>query len=495
MKILLINPFVERMHLELSYAENFRPPLGLAYCASVLEAAGHTVEIIDALVQGIRFPKLRAMLRRSRPDLVGIGTYSPTRYECFRTAQVIKDELGHDVPVVAGGPHVSAVPEDTLREVPPIDHVVRGEGDYTLLELVEVLARGGDPASVAGVTTRVDGEVVSAPDRDNIPCLDELPRPARHLLPLRAYRLRMPSTSVAATTVLTSRGCPARCTFCTRDWFSRQTRMHSPEYIADEVEETLRLTRVRGVIFQDDTFTLDKQRVHGFCDEVRRRGVEFDWLATTRADCTSPELLKDMKAAGCKVVTFGIESMLPSTLKWIQKGGTVERTRRAIGWAREAGLIVRGSYLIGIGEESEQDVRESVRLARELPIDKLKANVGLSVYPGTPLYPMAIQAGILPEGYSYARGWQDPNLRYGNGETPRWYTPHVPLKRLLELRRETEVNVLFTRPSVRTLWHRGRKLGGRLRRHPRETLRQVSQLAGAVLGGSELRRHSSSSTQ
>ena len=305
----------------------------------------------------------------------------------------------------------------------------------------------------------------------------------------------MPSTSVAATTVLTSRGCPARCTFCTRDWFSRQTRMHSPGYIADEVEETLGLTRVRGVIFQDDTFTLDKQRVHGFCEEVRSRGLRFDWLATTRADCTSLELLKDMKASGCKVVTFGIESMLPSTLKWIKKGGTVDRTRRAIGWAREAGLIVRGSYLIGIGEETEDDVRESVRLARELPVDKLKANVGLSVYPGTPLYPMAIEAGLLPEGYSYARGWRDENLRYGNGETPRWYTSHVPLKRLLELRRETEVNVLFTRPSARTLWHRARKLTSRLRRHPRETLRQVSQLAGAVLGGSDLRRHSSSTTQ
>lgn len=493
-KILLVNPFVERMHMELSYAENFRPPLGLAYCASVLEQEGYDVDILDALVLGVRFPKLRRILASTRPDVVGISSYSPTRYECFRTAAVVKEVLPQAV-VIMGGPHVSAVAEDTLHEVPHVDHIVRGEGEYALLELLRTLESRGDPSQVGGVSTRVDGEIVEAPTRPNIPELDALPPPARNLLPMKSYRTRMPSTMHACTTTLTSRGCPARCTFCTRDWFSRDTRFHSAQYMVDEIEGVVSRWGIRGFIMQDDTFTLNKRRIFEFCDALTERKLDVRWLATTRVDCLNLDLLKAMKAAGCEVVTFGIESMNPETLKWLKKGFTVEKVRRAIDWCNEVGLVVRGSYLMGIGDETEEDIQRSASLARELKLDKLKANVGLSVYPGTPLYQMAIDSGILPPGYSYARGWQDPENRYGNGETPRWYTQHVPLERLLQLRRETEVNVLFTRPSVRSVAHKARKLVTRFRRHPAETTKQVANLARAVIAGSGLRRTATSATE
>ncbi len=494
MKILLVNPFVERMHVELGYAENSRPPLGLAYCAAVLERNGHAVSIVDALVLGIRPPKLAKILLAKRPDLVGISTYSPTRYECFRTAKLVKQTLGPDVTVVMGGPHAAALPEDTLLEVPHVDHVVRAEGEYTFLELVQTLERGGDPAQVRGVSTRQGGQVVNAPDRASIANLDEIPLPARHLLPMKHYGTRMPSTSVGCTTVLTSRGCPARCTFCTRDWFSRDTRFHSPEYMLNEAEEIQGRYKARGIIFQDDTFTLDKRRITAFCDLVRQRRLKLQWLATTRVDCVNLDLLKSMKDAGCRVVTFGVESMNPRTLKWLQKGITVEKIRRAIGWANEVGLTVRATYLLGIGDETEEEIRSSIHEARRLQVDKLKANVGLSIYPGTPIHHMSIEAGVLPRDYSYARGYEDPEKRYGNNETPRWYTPHVPIERLLELRKETEVNVLFTRPSAHTVLHKARKLATRLRRHPEETIRHVAQLARAIVRGSSLREAPASVT-
>jgi len=487
MKVLLINPFVEKMHLELSYAENFRPPLGLAYCAAVLREHGHEVEILDALVLGVRFPKLRKLLAKKRPDVVGLSTYSPTRYECFRTARVVKQVLPEAV-VVTGGPHVSAVPEDTLNEVPEVDYCVRGEGEEGLLELISVLVDGGDPSLVANVSgRRDDGTVFHACDRDNIQDLDALPHPARDLMPMRQYGTRMPSTMNLATTLLTSRGCPARCTFCTRDWFSRETRFHSPERMADEVEQIITDHGIRGIIFQDDTFTLNKRRIRAFCEEIQRRELKFDWLATTRVDCIKPDLLREMKAAGCKVLTFGAESMNPETLRWLKKGFNVDQVRQAVEWCNEIGLTVRCSYLIGVGEETEEQVMRSVRLARELKVSKLKANVGLSVYPGTPLYEQAMDAGILPRDYSYARGWEDPEKRYGNNETPRWYTPHVPVERLLKLRKETEVNILFTKPSLRTVAHRARKFARRFRRHPAETAKHVTQFAGSFLARSGLR--------
>ncbi len=487
MKVLLINPFVEKMHLELSYAENFRPPLGLAYSAAVLQQGGYEVEIHDGLVLGTRDSKLRKLLLKSRPNVVGISVYSPTRYEAFRTAQLVRETLGPDVPIVTGGPHVSVAAEDTLNHVPAVDYVVSGEGEYTLLELLQCLESGGRPGDIPGLFSREDGQVVSGPPRGNIKELDELPRPARELLPMNRYGTRMPSTMRQCTTLLTSRGCPARCTFCTRDWFSRETRMHSPEYILDEIQEIIDRWGIRSFIFQDDTFTLNKKRIFALCDLIQARGMKFEWLATTRVDCLNLELMRAMKAAGCRVVTFGAESMNPATLKWLAKGFTVEQVRRAVDWGNEVGLTIRCSYLMGIGDETEEDLMNSIKLARELRVSKLKANVGLSVYPGTPLYPMAIEAGVLSEDYSFAEGWQDPEKRYGNGETPRWYTPHVPLERLLELRKETEVNFLFTRPSLEVFKHRARKFIHRFRRHPGETMRHIAQFGRAALAGSRLR--------
>ncbi len=487
-KVLLLNPFVLKMHGELSFAENFRPPLGLAYVGSALEAAGYEVEIHDALLLGTRFPRLRKLLRRSRPDAVGISVYTPTRFEAFLTAQLVRETLGASVPIIAGGPHVSAAPEDTLENVPAIDHVVAGEGERPLVELLEVLSGGGDPTSVAGVFSRRDGEVVCGSPRSVPIEIDEIPRPGRHLLPMKRYGTRMPSTMHSCTTVLTSRGCPARCLFCGRDWLSSEPRLHSPEYVVDEIEEVLGRWKTRAIIFQDDTFTMNKKRTREICELIRARGLRFKWLATTRVDCLSLELLREMKATGCEVITFGAESMNPKTLKWLRKGFTVEQVRRAVGWANELELIVRCSYLMGVGDERAEDLHRSVRLARELRVNKLKANVGLSIYPGTPVLPLAVEAGVLPADFSFAAGWRDPANRYGYGETPRWYTPHVPLERLKELRRETEVNALFTRSSFEVWRHRARKLVRRLRKHPGETTKHLARFGLAAVGGSRFRR-------
>lgn len=490
MKILLINPFIEQMHRELGYAENFRPPLGLTYLAAVLEKAGHDVELLDALMLGIQFPKLKRILEETKPELVGVSSFTPTRYECFRTADRIKETLGPEVKVVLGGPHASAVPEDTLEKVRSVDYVVRGEGEISLLELVEAIEQKKDPSEVPGISGRKNGSLFHAPDRPVVKKIDDLPMPARHLIPMKRYGTRMPSTMSRCTTILTSRGCPGRCIFCTRDWFSRSSRYHSPERILQEVEEVIGRYGIRNIIFQDDTFTSNRKRIFALCEEIHRRNLKFKWLATTRVDTLSPELLREMKAAGCEILTVGAESMIPETLKWLKKGFTPEQVRQGIKWARAEGLIVRCTYLIGIGNETEEDVIRSVSEARELEVDKLKANVGLSIYPGTPVHPMAIEAGALPADYSYAEGYEDPEKRYGNQETPRWYTDRVPLKRLLELRKETELNILFTKFGLRMVAHRIRKVARNFTHHPLETTTKIRKFALSMIKGARLRRAS-----
>ena len=183
-----------------------------------------------------------------------------------------------------------------------------------------------------------------------------------------------------------------------------------------------------------------------------------------------------------------------------RKGRVLAFLARVLAWPLSfalllLGLVLRlgglaGRFLFSLGLRfsagAYEEHVESVRLARELKVSRLKANVGLSVYPGTPLYESAKEAGILPPDYSYARGWEDTELRYGNGETPRWYTPHVSRERLLQLRKETEVNILFTRLTPRTLVHRARKFARRFRRHPGETARHVAQFAGSLVSNSGL---------
>ncbi|MFT7464575.1 MAG: hypothetical protein ACI9EF_002931 [Pseudohongiellaceae bacterium] len=228
--------------------------VGARLLRSSAGAAGAQGRIVDALVEGITAPRMARLLREKQPELVGLSTYSPTRYECFRTAALVKDVLGPGVVVVTGGSHASAQPEDTLDHVPAVDYCVRGEGGDPFAELIEALEAGTEPTHVAGVSGRYDGRIVNAPDRENIADLDALPLPARRLLPMKRYRTRMPSTMGICTTVLTTRGCPARCTFCTRDWFSRETRYRSPMEMVDEVEMIVRDYGIRGIIFQDDTF-------------------------------------------------------------------------------------------------------------------------------------------------------------------------------------------------------------------------------------------------
>ncbi|MEZ5974044.1 MAG: radical SAM protein [Planctomycetota bacterium] len=464
------------------------PSAWAAVCAAVLEAAGYEVKVLDALQQRVGDGALRDWLMRERPDVVGLGIYTPTRFESFRTAQWVRDTLGPDVHIIAGGPHPSAVPEDTLLHVPAIDHLVAGEGEYPMRDLVAALEEGRPVDGIGGVWTRKDGIPVSCGTQGNIQHVDELPFPARHLVHLRSYGTRMPSTMSRCTTMLTSRGCPARCIFCTRDWFSRKTRMHSPEYMLEEIQRIFADHGKQGIIFQDDTFTLSKKRIHALCDLIRARGLKFQWLATTRVDCLDKELMRSMKSAGCRVLTFGAESMNQETLDWLRKGFTVEQVRQAVQWADEIGLTVRCTYLIGIGNETEQDLVHSIAEARKLKVSKLKANVGLSLYPGTPVWPMAIEQGILTPDYSYAAGWQDPEKRYGNGETPRWYTPHVPLARIMELRKQTEVNAFFTRLSPRMVQHRALKVCRRLAKHPIETAKHVAQAARLSVFDTNLHR-------
>lgn len=243
------------------------PPMGLAYIAAVLEQYGCSVGIIDSPAQGITFSGLREALGSVNPDVVGVTASTATFREAVGVS-LIADEVCPEASVVIGGPHVSFTPEKTLRESPSIDIVCVGEGEGTFLKLIQALEEGGDLSNVKGIAYRErkgEGCVVKRnPPRPLIEDLDSLPFPARHLLPMDRYRAM--GRRVTPGTVLTSRGCPFGCIFCsTSKLFGGRFRGRSPGNVVREVELLYNRYKTRDVEFLDDLFTYDRGKAIGIC--------------------------------------------------------------------------------------------------------------------------------------------------------------------------------------------------------------------------------------
>lgn len=393
--ILLINP-----RFEVSY----QPPLGLAYLAASLQAASAgEVRIIDTT-----FTPLQAALADApEPAVVGVYVMAPYLRHAQRTVAEVRERFG-DVPIVAGGPYPTVQPEEAIQRL-GIRYVVRGEGERTFPELIGALRSGADPAAVAGVSYRPapDAAVVHNADRPPVADLDALPFPARQLLPMDRYlrggtQKAFSYRGIRATTMLTSRGCPYRCTYCqpTIDrLFGRVVRRRSAESILAEIEHLRRDYGVRGIFFVDDTFTCRRSAVLEFCDELHRRRLGVRLAINARVDTVDPELLAALKRAGGMTVMYGIESGNQRVLDDIHKRTTVKQIRQAVRWTHRAGLAVYGYFMIGSCEETPETIAQTFALARALPFDEVQFSMA-APYAGTYLHEQATALGLVADAES-----------------------------------------------------------------------------------------------
>jgi anaerobic magnesium-protoporphyrin IX monomethyl ester cyclase len=268
-----------------------------------------------------------------------------------------------------------------------VDFVVRGEGEDTIVELVEALAAGRDATDVPGLTTLRNGRLHRAPPRPLRSDLDALPWPARDLLPMERYR----SAKIGLwplTPVVTSRGCPYRCTFCASSHMNGpKWRPRRAEAVVDEIEEVTRRWDYPAVAFSDDNSTLDPKRTERMCDEIVRRGLDVKIWLFCRVDTIlrSPETLDKMARAGVRSVFIGIETLRPEHLESIRKGFGPEAAPEAVRMVRERGIDVLGSYIIGYPDETIHQVRETAREARRIPSSTAQFTI-LTPYPGTALF-------------------------------------------------------------------------------------------------------------
>lgn len=350
------------------------PPLGTAYVAAALRAAGHDVRLLDCTF--LRRDEAERMALAAGAEVVGISCLATLEDDALWLASRLRDRCGA---LVAGGPLPTCAPQKFLG---PFDAVVRGEGERTAVELLAALEGGGDAAAVAGVVT--GGSAAGPPSRPFADDLDELPFPARDLLPNGAYiadgRRRL---GAAVTTVMTTRGCPFACDFCSNVVFGRSYRARSVDRVLDEVEQALALGYDR-ISFADDVFTLQRERVLRFCDEVGRRRLRFGWECLGRVDGFDTELARRMREAGCDSVFFGIESGVDGVLRLMRKETTTAQARRAVWAAHDAGLRAGAFFILCYPGETEDTVLETLRYVRTLPLDYLGLTVPYPL-PGTGL--------------------------------------------------------------------------------------------------------------
>jgi radical SAM superfamily enzyme YgiQ (UPF0313 family) len=365
------------------------PPLGLAYIASVLRQS-HEVKIIDSNILNYAISDVERELRSFNPDVVGITSVTPSIYEAYKVAETAK-KVREDCKVVLGGPHATFMPRQTMEECRYIDIIVRGEGEETTSELIENIEKGAPLNEVKGITFREKNEIIDTEPRPFIKNIDDIPFPSRDLLPMHLYKFN----GVKYTTMLTSRGCPFKCSFCSSSrLFGGYWRGRSPENVLEEMKIVYEEYGIRNIEFMDDTFTLNQERAEKICDEIIKQGWDISWGASSRVDTLSKKLVEKMKKAGCWIIFLGIESGSQKILDAIGKRITLEQVKKAVKILKDAGIQVLGSFIIGFLQDTKETIKETIKFAKSLNLNYAEFSI-LTPYPGTPIFDYAKKHGML----------------------------------------------------------------------------------------------------
>ncbi|MBN1813533.1 MAG: cobalamin-dependent protein [Anaerolineae bacterium] len=415
MRVLLVNPPYPIFPDDPKHAS---PPLGLAYIAAVLEQRQHTVRIIDCVVEGfdtetkldnrivygLSIKHLLHIIGEYQPDVIGISCVFSTLDGIVKNlAKCIKREFPKTV-IVLGGTHATVMAEQLVCE-PFIDYVVRGEGDYAFPKLVEHLEQKRPVETVDNLTWLDNGQIHSTP-QEFVQDIDKLPLPARHLLNMEGYirigHLQgLTKKGARATTLITSRGCPAKCVFCSiHAVWGRKFRAHSPEYVLNEMQQLRDEYGIEHLVFEDDNLTLDRARAEAIFRSMMDRNF-FSWTAPNGVALWTLDdsLLTLMRDSGCYWLNLGVESGDPETLREIiHKPLQLSKIDQVVGACKRLKIPTTAFFVIGLPGETIQSMKRSMRYAENLDVDSLCISVA-TPYPGTSLYGICEQEGFLIEGF------------------------------------------------------------------------------------------------
>lgn len=407
MKILLATPPSDAVHRygSLAGAGSSQPNLGLLMLAAAVRADGHQPLLLDAGACGSPWDEALSRAVDFAPEVIGLTATTLEVAAAAHFAGALRTHLP-EARVVLGGPHVSAVPEETLRRFPVFDLAVLGEGEETLCELLAVLASGGDPAAVAGLVVRDGAELHASGRRPYLADLDQLPLPAWDLLAGFPQRFSPPAfkaRQLPAASLVTSRGCPNRCIFCDRSVFGASCHGYSADYVVRMIRELYERYGVREIAFEDDTFITFRPRLVEICRQLIDLQLDLSWSCLGRVNHIDAATLSLMQQAGCWQISFGIESGSQEILETIRKNVTLAQIRSAVELCCAAGIKSKGFFIVGHPGETSATLRQTIDLALSLPLDDLSVTM-LTPFPGTELHARAAEFG------SFDVNWEKMNL-------------------------------------------------------------------------------------
>ncbi|MBW1741773.1 MAG: cobalamin-dependent protein [Deltaproteobacteria bacterium] len=393
--------FLEERYGKLASIGATLPSLGLLMLGAVLRKAGHRVRIVDTSAQGLDYDETIEETKRFRPDIIALTAVTPAIIKTARLASRIKD-IYPSIPIVIGGPHFTAVPEQTLMDYPVFDYGVVGEGEETVIDLVEALSAGRIPSDVPGVAFRQNGNIHFAPPRAPIKDLDALPFPAWDLLdgfPEQYHPALFKYKRLPSTHIISARGCPNQCIFCDTSVFSRRIRFHSPAYVLEMVGYLVRDFNIKEIIFEDDQFLIKKERVAKICEGLLRAKWGISWCCSGRVNSVNDlALLKLMKRSGCWQISYGIESASQKILDFAKKAITVDQIDKAVRLTHEAGILSKGYFMFGLPHETEKTMANTIRFAKRIPLTDISVFM-LTPFPGSEMYEIADQHGTMEKDF------------------------------------------------------------------------------------------------
>jgi len=450
--LLLIPPAsLDDSYGELKDFSNPQPSIGLAYIAAVLRKNGFKVSILDCYVRQLTLDKIMSEIGNLKPNIIGISVLTTG----VDVVMSITHELRQNFPqvkILLGNIHASIFAEKLLTDN-VADFIVHREGEYSVLKIAQALQNNNnDYSQIPGISYRHAGIITHTTPGLAIETLDDLPVPAWDLFPLELYGTDPRTQVIPGETevqILATRGCPNACTFCSSHMersLGSKYRMRSPQNIVDELEFMMQHYHAKVFSFMDLAFPLVRAHAEAVCAEIERRGIaeRIAWVTECRVKPLDIETLKAMKAAGCVRINFGIESGVDSILKSLKKNFTVDDVRQAVRFARESGIEVDGMFMIGLPNETEQDIIKTIEFSLELDLRYAIFNIFVP-YPGCELY-----EELNSQNKIHYSSWSDFTSypTYG-GKKPVYVPDGITHERLMELQK-TAMRKFYFRP--RFLW-------------------------------------------
>jgi len=373
----------------------YAPPLGILYLASILTKEGHDVKAID--IRGEE--NVVKIIEREISSIDAIGITVPTfaLHNSIKLIKTIKD-MDNEIPVIIGGPHPTLYPEKSLHDM-PADMLVIGEAEKSIVDLAKILEGKLEMEKGRGIYYRKNGGIRVAKEAEIVKDIDTIPFPAHHLVEKYDYghTYGFKLFEGKTTAVLTSRGCPRKCRFCSRRLLSMgKYRMRSAENVVEELE-MLYEQGYKNIIIADDNFMSSRKRVEKIMDMIMEKGLTLTlFINGARVDSADKELYAKMWKAGVRMISFGIESGNQDILDFYLKGTTLEQIRKAVELSRKTGFFTVGTFIIGAPIETEEHIKNTIKFACSLPLDMAEFFI-LRYMPGSQLWDEAVKEDKIKE--------------------------------------------------------------------------------------------------